>query len=151
MDHIDRKILAELQKDGRLSVTELSERIGLSLSPCQRRLRALEQAQVISGYRATIDPKAVGLEFSAIVFATLRHMAVKDVTSFEDALRDIPEITQAERLFGEPDYMLQIVTRDLNAFQTLYDRRLLALPGLLRLTSTIVMKSICRNRPLPLE
>lgn len=150
MDDIDRKILAELQRDGRLTLTELSERIGLSLSPCQRRLRTLEQAKVINGYRATIDPSSVGLHFSAIVFATLRHMTVEDVASFEDALLDIPEITRAERLFGDPDYMLHVIAHDLNAFQKLYDRSLLALPSLLRLTSTIVMKSICQNRPLPL-
>jgi DNA-binding Lrp family transcriptional regulator len=150
MDDIDRKILAELQMDGRLTVTELSERIGLSLSPCQRRLRALEQDKVISGYRATIDPASVGLHFSAIVFATLRHMTPEDVASFEAALQDIPEITRAERLFGDPDYMLQVVAHDLKTFQALYDRSLLALPCLLRLTSTIVMKTICQDRPLPL-
>jgi DNA-binding Lrp family transcriptional regulator len=65
-------------------------------------------------------------------------------------LVDIPEITQAERLFGDPDYMLHVVTRDLKAFQTLYDRSLLALPCVLRLTSTLVMKSIFQDRPLPL-
>jgi DNA-binding Lrp family transcriptional regulator len=150
MDDIDRKILAELQRDGRLTVTELSERIGLSLSPCQRRLRALEQEKVISGYRATVDPASVGLNFSAIVFATLRHMTPEDVAAFENALQDIPEITRAERLFGDPDYLLVVVAPDLKAFQTLYDRRLLSLPCLLRLTSTIVMKTICQDRPLPL-
>ncbi|HTJ94287.1 MAG TPA: Lrp/AsnC family transcriptional regulator [Pararobbsia sp.] len=151
MDDIDRKILAQLQKDGRLTITELSERIGLSLSPCQRRLRALEDEKIISGYRATINPAAVGLNFSAIVFATLRHVTVEDVASFENALQDIPEITRAERLFGDPDYMLQVVARDLPAFQMMYDRKLLTLPSLLRLTSTIVMKSICQDRPLPLS
>jgi DNA-binding Lrp family transcriptional regulator len=150
MDNIDRKILAELQQDGRLTVTELSERIGLSLSPCQRRLRALEKAGVISGYRATIDPASVGLNFSAIVFATLREGSNRNVESFENALLGIPEITRADRLFGEPDYMLHVVTRDLKAFQALYDRSLLALPCVLRLSSTLVMKSICQDRALPL-
>jgi DNA-binding Lrp family transcriptional regulator len=150
MDDIDRKILAELQQDGRLTVKELSERIGLSLSPCQRRLRALEKAQVISGYRAVIDPAAVGLNFSAIVFATLREVTSKNVSAFENALPGIPQITRAERLFGDPDYMLHVVTHDLKAFQTLYDRSLLALPCVLRLSSTLVMKSICQDRPLPL-
>jgi DNA-binding Lrp family transcriptional regulator len=150
MDDIDRKILAELQQDGRLTVTELSERIGLSLSPCQRRLRALEHEKVISGYRAKIDPASVGLNFSAIVFATLRQFSSEDVASFENALLDIPEITRADRLFGDPDYMLHIVAQDLKYFQALYDRSLLTLPGVLRLSSTIVMKSICQDRPLPL-
>jgi DNA-binding Lrp family transcriptional regulator len=148
MDDIDRKILAELQKDGRLSATELAERIGLSLSPCHRRIRALEQAGVISGYRASIDPAMVGLNFSAIVFVTLREGNNKSVLAFESSLPDIPEIIRAERLFGDPDYMLHVVTRDLNAFQALYDRSLSALPSVLRLTSTLVMKSIFQNRPL---
>lgn len=150
MDGTDRKILAELQKDGRLSVTELGERIGLSLSPCHRRVRALEQLGVISGYLAIIDPARVGLNFSAIVFVTLREANSDSVKSFESALLDIPEIIQAQRLFGDPDYMLHVVTRDVNAFQTLYDRSLSALPSVLRLTSTLVMKSIVQNRPLPL-
>lgn len=150
MDDTDRKILAELQKDGRLSVTELGERIGLSLSPCHRRVRALEQAGVISGYRAMIDPTTVGLNFSAIVFATLREASRDRVEAFEAALPLIPEIIQAERLFGDPDYMLQVVTRDLGAFQQLYDERLSALPWVLRLTSTLVMKRILQNRPLPI-
>ncbi|CAG9273667.1 Lrp/AsnC family transcriptional regulator [Paraburkholderia unamae] len=150
MDAFDRKILAEIQQDGRLSITELSERVGLSLSPCQRRLRALESAQVINGYRATIDPATVGLNFSAIVFVTLSESSSEGIRSFEDALVGIPEITRAERLFGEPDYMLHVVTRDLKAFQALYDRRLTALPSVLKLTSTLVMKSIFQDRPLPL-
>ena len=149
MDDTDRKILAELQKDGRISITELGERIGLSLSPCHRRVRALEQAGVISGYRAIINPARVGLNFSAIVFVTLREGTSDSVQSFESALLDIPEIIQAQRLFGDPDYILHVVTRDLNAFQRLYDRSLSALPSVLRLTSTLVMKSIL-NRPLPL-
>jgi DNA-binding Lrp family transcriptional regulator len=110
----------------------------------------LEQVGVISGYRATIDPATVGLNFSAIVFVTLREGTSDSVQSFESALVDIPEIIQAQRLFGDPDYMLHVVTRDLKAFQTLYDRSLSALPSVLRLTSTLVMKSIVQNRPLPL-
>ena len=151
MDTIDRKILAELQMDGRLSVTELSERVGLSLSPCHRRVRAMEEAGVISGYRAEVRPAAVGLGFSAIVFVTLKEANAKSVQAFESALHHVPEIVRAERLFGDPDHMLHVVTKDLAAFQVLYDRSLSALPGVLRLTSTLVMKSIFENRPLPME
>lgn len=150
MDAIDQKILAELQKDGRLSVTDLSERVGLSLSPCHRRVRALEQAGVIKGYRAQIDAGAVGLGFATIVFVTLKEANAKSVKSFETALTGIPEIVLADRLFGDPDYMLHVLTRDLPAFQSLYDRSLSALPGVLRLTSTLVMKSVLADRPLPL-
>lgn len=150
MDDIDRKILAELQRDGRLSLTDLSERIGLSLSPCYRRVKALEQAGVISDYRATIDPARVGLNFSAIVFVTLRQTDRDSVLAFEEAVPRVPEIVQAQRLFGDPDFMLHVLTRDLAAFQELYDNSLSTLPSVMRLTSTLVMKSIIQNRPIPL-
>lgn len=150
MDEMDHKIIAELQKDGRLSVTDLGDRVGLSLSPCHRRLRALERAGVISAYRASVDPAAVGLGFSAIVFVTLRESTKEGVAAFEAALASIREITEAQRLFGDPDYMIRVVTRDLGAFQLLYDEKLSALPSVLRLRSTLVMKNIFQNRPLPL-
>lgn len=150
MDIFDRKILAELQKDGRLSLTDLGEKIGLSLSPCHRRVRSLEDAGVITDYRATINPAAVGLNFSAIVFVTLRATDQKSVQAFEEAVPLVPEVIQAERLFGDPDFMLHVLTRDLAAFQRLYDESLSVLPSVLRLTSTLVMKNIVQNRPLPL-
>ena len=150
MDEMDRKILAELQKDGRLTVTELGERVGLSLSPCHRRVKALEQAGVIRNYRANVDPTAVGLGFSAIVFATLRETTTISVERFENALWGIREIILAQRLFGDPDYMLHVVTRDLRAFQQLYDETLSGVPSVLKLSSTLVMKSVFQERPLPL-
>lgn len=148
MDAINKKILAELQQNGRLSLSDLSERVGLSLSPCQRRVRALEESGVISGYRATINAAAIGLNFSAIVFVTLRDGSSGVVQAFEAAIPTIPEVIRADRLFGDPDFMLHVVTRDLEAFQVFYDRSLATLPGVLRLTSTLVMKSIIRDRPL---
>lgn len=150
MDAMDRKILAELQKEGRLSATDLAERVGLSLSPCHRRLRALEQGGVITDYRAVIDPTKLGLGFSAIVFATLREASRDAVGAFEKALPKVPEIIQAQRLFGDPDYMLNVITKDLAAFQRLYDEKLSDLPHVLRLTSTLVMKTVLQNRPLPI-
>ncbi|MGE8250787.1 MAG: Lrp/AsnC family transcriptional regulator, partial [Stenotrophomonas bentonitica] len=83
MDITDQRILAELQKDGRLTVTELAERIGLSVSPCHRRVRALEQSGAIRGYRAELDPAALGLKFSALVFITLRDGDRHAVDAFE--------------------------------------------------------------------
>lgn len=149
MDQIDCKILAELQSDGRLSVTELADRIGLSVSPCHRRVRALEQAGVISGYRAHLDPGILGLNFSAIVFVTLREGDRNSVDAFETAVVEIPQVVQAQRLFGDPDYLLHVITRDLPAFQQLYDERLSTLPSVQRLTSTLVMKNLVQDRPLP--
>ncbi|MGW4227921.1 Lrp/AsnC family transcriptional regulator [Streptomyces sp. NPDC004980] len=149
MDAMDRKILTELQRDGRLTITELATRVQLSISPCHRRLRDLEREGAIRGYRAVVDPAAVGLNFEALVFATLRWEDADTVTAFEEAVTAVPHVLQAQRLFGEPDYLLRVATTDLTAFQHLYDQRLARLPGVQRLTSTLVMKNVVQDRPLP--
>ncbi|MER6984190.1 Lrp/AsnC family transcriptional regulator [Streptomyces carpinensis] len=149
MDALDRKILTELQLDGRLTVTELAARVQLSVSPCHRRLRDLEREGAIRGYRAVVDPAAVGLNFEAVVFATLRWEDAGTVTAFEEAVSAIPHVIQAQRLFGDPDYLLRVATTDLAAYQQLYDQQLAKLPGVQRLTSTLVMKNVVQDRPLP--
>lgn len=90
MDNLDRNILAELQVDGRLSLTDLAERVGLSLSPCHRRLRALEQSGAISGYRAQLDAQALGLTFEALVFVTMRDGDHKTLAAFDEAVIGVP-------------------------------------------------------------
>lgn len=150
MDQIDRAILAELQADGRLTVTELADRVRLTPGPCHRRLRELERSGVITGYRALVDPAAVGLGFEALVQVTLERGDAGTVTAFEAAVADLPQVRHAERLFGDPDYLLRVVARDLDSYAALRDQKLATLPGLHRLTSTIVMKRIVENRPLPL-
>lgn len=149
MDDVDRKILAELQQDGRQTVTELAGRVRLSVSPCHRRLRELERSGAISGYRAVVDPASVGLPFEALVFVSMRQEDRDTVVCFERALAEIPHVLDAQRLFGEPDYLLRVVTADLAAFRRLYDERLATLPGVQRLTSTLVMKHVVRDRALP--
>jgi DNA-binding Lrp family transcriptional regulator len=150
MDDIDRRILAQLQEDGRLTVTELADRVRLTPAPCHRRLRELERTGVITGYRAVLDPAAVGLGFEAIVSVTLDRGDAGTVAAFEAALAAIPQIRHAERLFGDPDYLLRAVAADLNDYAMLRDQKLATLPGIQRITSTIVMKRIVDNRPLPL-
>ncbi|MFD9667611.1 Lrp/AsnC family transcriptional regulator [Rhodococcus sp. NPDC059968] len=150
MDTVDRKILAELQQDGRLTLTELADRVRLSISPCHRRLRALESSGAITGYRAQLDARALGLTFEALVFVTMRAADRDTIEAFEQAVDAIPHVLQAQRLFGDPDYLLRVITRDLPGFQTLYDESLATLPGVQRLSSTLVMKSVADNRPLPL-
>jgi len=150
MDRIDREILAELQADGRLTVTELADRVRLTPGPCHRRLRELERSGIITGYRAVVNPAAIGLGFEALVQITLDRGDAGTVASFEAAVSELPQIRQAERLFGDPDYLLRVVARDLDSFAALRDQELATLPGVHRLTSTIVMKRIIENRPLPL-
>ena len=150
MNKIDKKILAHLQTEGRLSVTELAERVGLSVSPCHRRVKVLEDTGVIQGYRAQLNPELVGLNFSAIIFVTLKDGNRDSLHAFEAAIIDIPQIVQAQRLFGDPDYLLQIMTTNLASFQKLYDEKLSAIPSIQRLTSTIVMKDVVSGRALPI-
>ena len=148
MDVIDRKILSELQRDGRLSLTELAERVQLSMSPTHRRLRALEASGAITGYRAVIDPEVVGMGFGALVFVTMAQANRDTVPAFDAAVAEIPEVTQALRLFGDPDYLLRVAVPDLRAYERLWDERLSALPGVARVQSTLVMKAIVDDRPL---
>ena len=149
MDAIDRKILALLQDKGRLTVTELASRVGLSVSPCHRRLRELEATGTITGYRAIVDADALGLTFQALVFVTMRQEDRDTLLGFEAAVAAVPNVVQAQRLFGDPDYLLRIVTADLGAYQRLEDDVLSALPGVQRLNSTLVTKHVVSDRPLP--
>jgi DNA-binding Lrp family transcriptional regulator len=151
VDGIDRRILAELQENGRLTVTELADRVQLTAGPCHRRLRELERAGVITGYRAILDPAAVGLGFEALVSVTLDRGDAVTVAAFEAALAEVPQVRHAERLFGDPDYLLRVVATDLDDYAALRDHTLATLPGIQRITSTIVMKRIVDDRPLPLS
>src|SRR6266699_1749010 len=125
MDEIDRAILAQLQEDGRLSNVELAERVGLSPSPCLRRVRALEAAGVITGYRAVLDPAKVDRAFQVLVHVT---MAV-----------------------GDRDYLLWIAVQDLQAYERLYMGKLVGLPGVARTTSQLTLKTVKPGGRLPLQ
>jgi DNA-binding Lrp family transcriptional regulator len=151
LDGIDRKILAELQIDGRLSLTDLAGRVGLTVSPAHRRVRDLERSGAIVGYRAVVDPGAIGLGFEALVFVTMNQEDRDTLLAFEAAVTEIPNVLQAQRLFGDPDYLLRIRTTDLDAYATLEDEELARLPGVQRLNSTLVMKSVVTDRPYPTD
>lgn len=151
MDALDREILSRLQEDGRLSITDLASDVGLSLSTCHRRLKELERSGAIEGYRAILSPEALGLGFEAIVFVTLAMSNREAVAAFEEAVAAIPNVVSAERLFGEPDYILHVLARDLDDYQELYDGTLGRLPGVTRLTSTLVMKRVRSPRTVPVD
>ncbi len=149
VDVIGRNILAILQQDGRISVTELATRVGLSTSACSRRLHDLHHDGTIVGYHADIDPAALGLAFEVLASITMQQEDADTVARFEHALGEIPEIRHAERLFGDPDYLIRVVARDIDHYQQLRDSHLSTLPGVQKLTSTIVMRRIVDRRPLP--
>ena len=133
-----------------MTATALASKIGLTVAPCHRRLRELESTGVIRGYRAELDARALGLGFEAIVFVTLGVTDVETISAFEAAALEVPNIVDAQRLFGEPDYILRLLTRDLAAYQELYDSVLGSLPGVQRLTSTLVMKRLVSDRTVPI-
>ncbi len=147
MDDLDRAILAELQLDGRMSATALAEKIGLSVAPCHRRIRELERSGVIAGYQAVVNPDRVGLGFEALVFVTLRDRA--HLKEFESAVEAEELIVEAQRLFGEPDFLLRVYAKDLAHYQLVYDEVLVGLPAVEKLTSTIVMRNIKGQAVLP--
>ena len=147
MDELDRAILAELQLDGRMSATALASKVGLSVAPCHRRIRELERSGAITGYQAVIAPERVGLGFEALVFATLKDRA--QLKEFELAVEQEDLIVDAQRLFGEPDFLLRVFAKDLSHYQHVYDEVLVGLPGVEKLTSTIVMRNIKGRAVLP--
>jgi DNA-binding Lrp family transcriptional regulator len=151
VDALDRKILAELQLDGRLSVTDLGSRVGLTVSPTHRRLRDLEESGVIVGYRAVVDPKRLGLGFECLVFVTMQQEDRATLLAFEEAAAAIPNVLQAQRLFGDPDYLLRVRTVDMDSYARLEDDVLSTLPGVQRLNSTLVMKNFVLDRPYPTD
>lgn len=149
MDAIDRKIIALLEADGRLTVTELARLVGLSAAPVHRRLRELERGGAVKGYRAVVDPAALGLGFEVLVSVTMDREDAGTIEEFERGLARVAEVRHAERLFGDPDYLVRVATADLAAYQRVRDEKLAALPGVGRLTSTIVMKNVVDERPYP--
>lgn len=149
MDSIDRQIIAHLQSDGRMSITDLASRIGLTVSPTHRRVRDLEASGAIAGYRAIVDPAALGLAFEALVFISMHQEDRATIQAFEEQVAALPQVLLAQRLFGDPDYLLRIRTKDMESYTRLQDDVLSALPGVQKMTSTLVMKSFVSDRPLP--
>jgi DNA-binding Lrp family transcriptional regulator len=151
VDDIDRAILYQLQRNARIANNELAELAGLSPSPCLRRVRNLEAAGVITGYTAELDRKQVGCGYEPIVWATLTTITRPTLLEFEDAIQDIPEIVEAARMLGQPDYLLRIVTADADSFESLYIDRLARLPNVQTLTSQLAMKTVKRTAQLPIR
>ncbi|MFE6222874.1 MULTISPECIES: Lrp/AsnC family transcriptional regulator [Streptomyces] len=150
MDRIDLHILRELQQDGRLSNQELAQRVGLSPSPCLRRVRQLEQDGVIRGYRAVIDPEAVGRGFEVLVSVEVKRDR-ETVEAFEEALQSIPDVIEAYRLFGSPGCLLRIAVADLAAYERLWIEQLTALAGVTEVNSQIIMKRIKEPKGMPVD
>ncbi|MEM8706791.1 MAG: Lrp/AsnC family transcriptional regulator [Actinomycetota bacterium] len=149
MDSIDRAILRELQRSGRIPNNDLADRVGLSPSPCLRRVRRLEADGVITGYSAVLDREAVGCAYEPIVWVTLTSVTRESMLEFEEAIQALPAIVEAARMMGQPDYLLRVVAEDADAFEALYMDELAALPHVQTLTSQLAMKVVKRTTELP--
>lgn len=147
IDEFDRKIIGHLARDGRLSAVELAERIGLSPSAATRRLQRLEADHIINGYRAVIDPGAIGLGITAFVEISLDRQNDEALKAFEAAAKKCPNILSLYLMSGTSDYLLRIVARDLPDFERLHANVLGHLPGVARIESKFALREAI-ERPL---
>lgn len=151
LDAIDRRIVAELQADGRLSNVDLADRVGLSPSPCLRRVKRLERGGYIEGYRAALRRERVGLGFSAFVGVKIDAHANVQAVVFEKAVVDMPEVVACHMVSGESDYILEVVVPELGDFQRFLVGKLLNLPIVREVRSNIAIQTLKAGAPLPLE
>ena len=142
MDEIDRLILAVLAEDGRISNADLAARVGLSPSPCLRRVRRLEESGAIRGYRAVVDPAAIGRGLRVLVGVRLGRHSQAEVTAFERAVTRLPEIVHVHHVTGNFDYLLHVEVADLTAYEQFHSARLADLPGVAAVNSYVAMKTL---------
>jgi len=151
LDRFDARILAELQRDGRLPVVDLAEAIGLSPTPCARRIRALESAGVIEGYAALINPARVGLAVQAIVQVKLTEHTDETVARFERDIALLEEVTSCMAMTGAFDFILQVFARDLDSLGMVILKRLLRIPHVRDVQSSVVLETVKRSTRVPLN
>lgn len=142
MDAVDLQIIAELERDGRLSNVELADRVGLSPAPCLRRVRRLESNGVILGYKARIDPQAIGRGFEVVLNIDLTRKDRSTFEAFEAAVAAFDEVTEVRRMFGLPDYVLRVATDSIETYEVFLSTRMGDVPGVDKLDSHITMKLI---------
>ncbi|WP_034994904.1 Lrp/AsnC family transcriptional regulator [Beijerinckia mobilis] len=150
IDAIDRKILAALQKDARLTTERLGEIVGLSPSPCARRVRLLESAQIIKGYVAVVDQVKVGLPISVFASIKLERQREDELDRFSAAVMRWPEIVECYLMTGQRDYLLRIVVADLAAYETFLKQKLTRLEGVASIESSFALGQIKNAQALPL-
>ncbi len=145
LDITDKKILAELQENGRISNTDLARRVGLSESPCLRRVRNLEDEGVIAGYSAVLDRRRLGIEMLAYVQVNLDQRSEADTHAFVKAVKKSPWIVECVAISGTHDYLLIVAAKDIDDFGELTMKKLLRFPGVIDVTSNLVLASIKDN------
>lgn len=151
LDRYDREILAILQREGRLSNQDLADRIGLSPSPCLRRVRTLEEAGLISGYRALLDAKKLGLSLMALIGISMDQHTPERFANLEATISDIPEVLECLLITGQQsDYLLKVVVRDMDAYQELLLNKITRIQGVTGVHTSFVLRKVVDRTALPL-
>jgi DNA-binding Lrp family transcriptional regulator len=151
MDAIDRRLLAELQDEGRVTNVELAQRVGLTAPPCLRRVRALEDAGVIKGYHAELDASKLGFAITVFALVSLKSQAEESLRQFEDHMRTLPEVRECHMLNGEIDFILKIVSRDLQSFQEFLTSKLTPAPNVASVKTSLTIRTAKQLPGVPLE
>ncbi|MHA6345562.1 Lrp/AsnC family transcriptional regulator [Roseivivax sp. CAU 1761] len=151
LDPIDRKILSELQADGRMTNVELAKRVGISAPPCLRRVRALEEQGFIRGYHADVDPRELGFEVQVFAMVGLQSQAETDLSAFEQRCRDWPLVRECHMLNGEVDFILKCVAPDLSTFQSFLTGQLLTAPNVGSVKTSLVIRGAKDEPGVPFE
>ncbi|MGR3637798.1 MAG: Lrp/AsnC family transcriptional regulator [Shimia sp.] len=149
MDAIDRKILSALQDDGRMKLSDLAESVGLSATPCARRLEKLQADGVITGYGARVDARKVGLPVTIFVSVELEKQGSEAIEAFERAIRPLGEVMECYLMSGSRDILLRVVAADLDAFDAFLEHRLMAIKGIRNMRSNFALRAMVQRDVLP--
>ena len=150
-DKIDRRLLSELQAEGRITNVELAKRVGLTAPPCLRRMRALEDAGVIRGYHADLDAAKLGFSITVFAMVSLRSQAEADLKAFEDYVGKLPEVRECYMLNGEIDFLLKVVARDLQSFQSFLTAHLTSAPNVTSVKTSLTIRTAKQLAGIPVD
>lgn len=149
LDRLDRAILRALQHDGRLTNVELARMVGLSPSPCLRRVKSLEERGYIAGYAALLDPQLLGRSLRVVVMVSLTDQRQETLRAFEAAVAGLVDVVGCSLIAGDADYLLTVLVRDLESYHRLFTERLGELPGVVSMRSLVTMKTVKDTHELP--
>ncbi len=148
LDKTDKKILAVLQADGRVTNAELAQRVNLSASACLRRVQNLEAAKVISGYVALVAQEAIGRPTNVFVEVTLKSQSEESLRTFERAANACPEIMECYLMAGDADYLIRVVAANSEDYERIHRQHLTVLPGVARIRSSFALRAVCKKTAL---
>jgi DNA-binding Lrp family transcriptional regulator len=150
LDQIDRMLLAALQDDGRVTNVDLANRVGLTAPPCLRRVRTLEESGIIKGYHAELDASKLGFSITVFAMVSLKSQAEEALRQFEDHMRVLPEVRECHMLNGEIDFILKIVSEDLQSFQEFLTSKLTPAPNVASVKTSLTIRTAKQEPGVPL-